>query len=223
MLIVTFCVLFFWRGYGRVMPSRISYAAPGVIRLGDSVPILEAASWSYAHLRCGNLDHVSSYSDHDPKDIRIRLSELYAAKRRQVNETYAEAIEDARRSAEGSLAGPDVTHATADTIGDSLLRPKPGSTGLPILSENRINGLVYEAVVHWRLAGAGYHVTNLNIHIMDNFPIVDLVVHNRNHRLLVQVRGAAAESGSFRIKRREIERFEGWQQCSTTTGSTLSF
>jgi hypothetical protein len=155
---------------------------------------------------------MNSYSDHDLQDMRIRLSELHAAKRRQVNEAYAQALEDARRSAEGISAdkrdAADVAQAAADVMVDSLPRLVPGSTGLPILSENRINGLVHEAVVHWRLADAGYDVTNLNADVMDNFPIADLIAHNRNHRLLVQVRGAIAESGSFRTKKAEIERLD---------------
>lgn len=84
----------------------------------------------------------------------------------------------------------------------------PGSSGLPILRENQINGLVHEAQVHWRLASAGYDVTNLNLDVMNNFPIADLVAHNGKHRLLIQVRGAVADSGSFRIPTAEIERFD---------------
>src|SRR5580692_6907503 len=98
-----------------------------------------------------------TYPDHDLKDIRIRLSKLHAANRNQVNEVYAQAIEDAGRSAERMSAGKrdaaDVAQADADAVIDLLARMAPGSTGLPILSENRISGLVYEAVVHWRLAG----------------------------------------------------------------------
>jgi hypothetical protein len=129
-----------------------------------------------------------------------------------MNEAYAQAIEYAGRSAEGTSAGrrevADVAQEAASTTIDSLPRLAPGSTGLPILSENRINGLVHEAVVHWRLADAGYHVTNLNVDVMDNFPIADLVAHNQNHRLIVQVRGATGESGSFRTKKTEIERLD---------------
>jgi hypothetical protein len=145
------------------------------------------------------------------QDIRIRLSELHAAKRRQVNEAYAQLIEDAGRSADGTSAGKrnaDVAQVASDALVDSLPRMTPGSTGLPVLSENRISGLVYEGLVHRRLAGAGYDVSNLNVDVMDNFPIVDLVAHNRNNRLLVQVRGAIADSGSFRTNKAEIERVD---------------
>ena len=154
---------------------------------------------------------MSSDSDHDVQDIRIRLSELYAAKRRQVKESYAQLIEDAGRSADGTLAGEksaDVAQGAVDAVVDPLPGITPGSSGLPLLSENRISGLTYEGLVHRRLAGAGYHVSNLNIDVMDNFPIADLVAHNRNNRLLVQVRGAAAESGGFRTSNAEVERLD---------------
>jgi hypothetical protein len=84
----------------------------------------------------------------------------------------------------------------------------PGSTGLPILSENRINGVVNETAVCWRLQGAGYNVANLNIYVMDNFPIADLVANNGKHRLLIQVRSAVADSAEFRLPAVEVERFE---------------
>lgn len=84
----------------------------------------------------------------------------------------------------------------------------PGSSGLPILRENQINGLVRETEVHWRLAGAGYDVTNLNVDVMNNFPIADLIAHNGKHRLLIQVRGTVTDSGSFRILTTEVERFD---------------
>lgn len=147
------------------------------------------------------------------QDIRARLSELHAAKRRKVNEAYAQAIDDAGRSADGTSSGKlirgDVAQAAAsDAMADSLPRVVPGSTGLSILPENQISGRVHEALVHQRLAGAGYHVTNLNADVMDKFPIVDLVAHNQSHKLLVQVRGSTAESGGFRPKKAEIERLD---------------
>ena len=85
----------------------------------------------------------------------------------------------------------------------------PGSTGLSTLRENQIKGLLYELIVHQRLAGAGYAVTNLNIDVLMNFPIADLVASNDRHRLLVQVRGGALDSNSFRIDDAEVKRLHG--------------
>jgi len=91
---------------------------------------------------------------------------------------------------------------------NSSSRFVPGSSGLPILRENQINGLVHEAAVHRRLVGAGYNVTNLNVDVMKNFPIADLVAYNGKHRLLIQVRGAVADCGRFRTPTTEVERLD---------------
>lgn len=68
---------------------------------------------------------------------------------------------------------------------------------LPSLAERRAaTGRLAEAEVAKNLAAAGYEVVNLN-ELAGNCPFADLIAHQADQRLLIQVKGTVTPEGKF--------------------------